>query len=336
MALADSGFFIQVDVDRYFFAQDLRSADFKSARMFAPDFFLSEAAAFTAGESGVFTRSQILEKLSDFELSAPFLDWREPSKDVFSECFVEARRLMEQGAIEKIVPAVFAQAEARFEKSHIGFFVDRLLEAPEFTYAYGFWRGDEAVFGATPEILFHVKEGVLSTMALAGTRPRTGDKRLPLLEDEKELSEHRWVVRDLTEKLGAWGEVSVGTTGVLNLPSLQHLKTELHVELKGPVSFPGLMEKLHPTPALGGYPASACLPLLKRWSPGRLRFGAPFGVQLSESECLCLVAIRNIQFARGQAFLGSGCGLVKESRLDREWDELARKRQSVLQLLELA
>ena len=101
------------------------------------------------------------------------------------------------------------------------------------------------------------------------------------------------------------------------------------------LSFKELCFLLHPTPALGGFPRPPALKLLfelqEKTGP-RLFFGAPFGV-VKNDKAFCVTAIRNIQFKGGKAYIGSGCGLVKAGRVDREWKELSKKRQAIKDLL---
>ena len=124
----------------------------------------------------------------------------------------------------------------------------------------------------------------------------------------------------------------------LDLPTLQHLHTPISVALQSETKFEEVVQGLHPTPALGGTPAATAWRLLGDWNQEepRYRFGAPFGARLDTGESVCLVEIRNIQWVNGEWLLGSGCGLVEDSELDREWDELFHKRQSVLKLLGLS
>ena len=49
-----------------------------------------------------------------------------------------------------------------------------------------------------------------------------------------------------------------------------------------------------------------------------------------------LVAIRNLQFTRDSIRVGSGAGLLPESRLEREFDELRQKREQVKALFGVA
>ena len=62
------------------------------------------------------------------------------------------------------------------------------------------------------------------------------------------------------------------------------------------------------------------------------RFGAPFGVVV-DGEFSSVVAIRNISWSGNDVFLPSGCGVIEESTLANEWEELALKRNSVKDIL---
>ena len=68
----------------------------------------------------------------------------------------------------------------------------------------------------------------------------------------------------------------------------------------------------------------------------RRAFGAPFGVEREDHSALALVAIRNLQWTRDSIRVGSGAGLLPESRLEREFEELRQKREQVKALFGVA
>ena len=67
-------------------------------------------------------------------------------------------------------------------------------------YLYFYDFGDYQIIGASPESLVSVKNGIVTTNPIAGTRPRGAtdeeDKALAtdLFSDEKETAEHRMLV----------------------------------------------------------------------------------------------------------------------------------------------
>ena len=64
------------------------------------------------------------------------------------------------------------------------------------------------------------------------------------------------------------------------------------------------------------------------------QFGAPFGVVI-DGEFTSVVAIRNISWKEDAVFLPSGCGVIEESSLQNEWNELELKRQFVKKIFGL-
>jgi isochorismate synthase EntC len=230
-------------------------------------------------------------------------------------------------------------------------------------YPYALWTPHEGIIGATPEILFDLNAptSTLKTMALAGTRKASLENSAPLLFDPKERHEHKLVLDFLLQQLRQLsdiGTVSCSETYVLRTGELCHLRADVEVSTapgrKSCADEAGwaehtkfikrLVELLHPTPALGTAPHKA-FSLLKSLDNGkpRGRFGAPFGILTTDGSFRTLVAIRNLQWGSFKntsesrepgvsAFIGVGCGIVENSRLEDEWRELILKLQSICNL----
>ncbi len=104
------------------------------------------------------------------------------------------------------------------------------------------------------------------------------------------------------------------------------------------MSFAEMVRRLHPTAALGVSPRT---PAGERWlreadrGVKRRTYGAPFGVEREDGRALALVAIRNVQWHHDQVRIGAGAGLLPESRMERELDELRVKRDQVKSLFGL-
>jgi menaquinone-specific isochorismate synthase len=336
------------------------AAESNGCSVFTPDFYLRDEkpwrspAHFQVINRDVFTRhvlpklrsevnSQILERGSDEPVFEQRFQWVEPEREGFERQVLAIRSKFENGALEKAVPIVHAQAREIMTQDRLVAILDRMNQAPESLIPQGFWDEKEGagLLGATPERLFSIdKENRLQTMALAGTRAKSpsGEGARELLSDPKERHEHQIVVDDLKARLSVYGTIEVGETGVAELPTLFHLKTPISVTVPNP-DFATLARALHPTPALGIAPRSFDFQNMKEWDDVSLRgrYGAPFGICLRTKEFAiqdCLVAIRNVQWSNSSApTLGSGCGFVEESVTDQEWAELKLKRDSVQKVL---
>ncbi|WP_413558832.1 chorismate-binding protein [Bdellovibrio sp. HCB209] len=263
--------------------------------------------------------------------------WQEPAESDFQKDLEVIQGKINANTIQKAVPVIFARSQQTVTAAERAQLILTLMDAPETLYVFGFWQNGEGILGATPETLFDYDQGILKTMALAGTCPKSDKtERQSLLLDEKEMQEHHLVVEDLTQRLGRWGAVQSHGPMILELPTLYHLKTDFQVRCQAKPDFRELVMDLHPTPALGVAPRSAGYKWLQELpgQEGRQRYGAPIAF-MGQEEALCLVAIRNLQWNQNESMIGSGCGVVAASEFTREWRELFQKRLSVRKILGL-
>jgi isochorismate synthase EntC len=280
------------------------------------------------------------EELSFDELASRFdggetpeVEWQPPALEEFAPLFDSARAAMARGDFGKIVPVLFENGRFTRRGQWWGHFLRRLAALPAGLHAYGYSHHDHAMIGATPELLFQAEAHGYRTMALAGTRPVARAEEL--FVDPKERREHRLVVDDIVRRLAPFGNVEIGPYGLLRLPGIAHLMTPIFFAETGgseKMSFAEMIRRLHPTAALGVSPRT---PAGERWlreadrGVKRRTFGAPFGIERPDRSALALVAIRNAQWTGERIRVGSGVGLLAESRLDREFDELRQKRDQV-------
>ncbi|MBX3040586.1 MAG: chorismate-binding protein [Bdellovibrionaceae bacterium] len=279
-----------------------------------------------------------LRYIEDFSEPPPAFAWQEPVRDEYESAFARIQNLIQQGQIDKAVPVVFARAQAKVTAVVKARWILELLQAPLSLHVHGIWNQDEGLLGVTPEILFDFRGRELTTMALAGTLAKEDGSANDLLRSSKDQQEHRYVVEDLRNELSRLGHVRVGPTEIKELPSLWHLHTKITAQLRDEPDVADLINRLHPTAALGVFPRQFGW----RWmaelpgQQGRGSFGAPFTVRMGSDRVRSLVAIRNLQWQGENILLGSGGGVVKDSRIEPEWIELQRKRQSVLRLFGMA
>jgi menaquinone-specific isochorismate synthase len=262
--------------------------------------------------------------------------WDDVRADVYPEAFARFTRLIAAGHLTKAVPVVLERGRLHGDpRAFAPALLARVLDAPDPSLAYAVWSDAAGMVGASPEVLFRRDARSVETVAMAGTYPL--DRAERLVDDAKETREHQSVVDDLIEALGPLGTVTLGAREVVRLPFMAHLKTDIALRPFADPSFADLVRALHPTAALGVAPRSAGLTPLRdlETAPGRGRFGAPFGVEWPDRRAVVLVAIRNVQWSGDAVTLGAGAGLLAESRLDREWEELRLKRAAVKAMLGL-
>ena len=139
------------------------------------------------------------------------------------------------------------------------------------------------------------------------------------------------VVEDITERLSFLGDVKIGETKALKLSTFYHLKTPILVESKQEISFEKAVKILHPTSALGAYPKMEGEKWLEENESDRNFFGAPFGL-VYKGQAKCLVAIRQVEYTPKNFSLIAGCGILKESDQELEWQEWKLKIASIQKL----
>ncbi len=204
---------------------------------------------------------------------------------------------------------------------------------------FAFARGGSCFLGATPERLVRLEEGIVRADCLAGSTARgdsEGEDRAlgeDLLADEKERHEHALVVRALREALGPLcSRLSVpATPDLLRMPNLQHLHTPVEGVVDGERHVLDLVERLHPTPAAGGLPRQAALPLIRSYETfDRGWYAGPVGWVDGRGGGEFVVAIRSALLRGNEALLYAGCGIVAGSDPEREYEESCLKLRPIL------
>ena len=265
------------------------------------------------------------------------IQWEPPSRDGFAALFASAQEAMSRGEFQKVVPVLFENGRIARGGEWWRAMIPRLLAIAPGLRAYGYSYKQHGMIGATPEVLFEAGPRGYRTMALAGTRPV--ERAEELLGDVKERREHRLVVDDIVRRLSPFGNIEIGPLGLIRLPQIAHLITPIFFAESGgseAMSFSEMIRRLHPTAALGVSPRSASG---ERWlrqadrGIKRRTFGAPFGLEREDRSALAVVAIRNVQWEGQTIRIGSGAGLLAESQLEREFEELRQKRDQVKSLL---
>lgn len=297
------------------------------------DFFLEKREPFFHYQYQLQIDSQILlSYLPSFKESLS-LNWSLPVWDLFESACSNVKG----EEIQKIVP--YAQKRAFLEMTPSRL-LGRLRSALEYlhthpkTALYGCWNEGKGVLGVTPEILFRMELGKpIETMACAGTLKEGENWQ----NNHKLLKEHQLVIEGIKADLSELGTLQVGRTDLRTFSSLAHLVTPLQFYPKGALSLSPLIEKLHPTPALGGFPKEQSLQQLRLYAEKfpREGFGAPFGILQEDGRCVFYVAIRNMEWTFQEIILRAGCGITAESVLEDEKKEAENKFSAIKGILGL-
>ncbi len=201
-----------------------------------------------------------------------------------------------------------------------------------FVFALGAPAG--CFLGATPERLVRLDSREVATICLAGTIGRGAtpeeDARLAetLLASTKDREEHAVVVRAIRDALTPiCDEVLLpDTPQIMRIRNLQHLATPVRARLRGDRCILDLVERLHPTPAVGGIPrADALAAIREREGFGRGWYAGAVGWVDAQGDGEFAVALRSALLVPGKAILYAGAGIMGDSNPHWEYTETALK-----------
>jgi menaquinone-specific isochorismate synthase len=199
---------------------------------------------------------------------------------------------------------------------------------------YGVWDTKYAIIGSSPEILFEKEQDHIQSVALAGTAKRGQENHL--INSQKERKEHNIVISNIIQGLEPFcSQISKSETEIAPFSKMIHLKTSIQGLLKPGSEIMDIINTLSPTAALGGYPKQRAKEFLKTTQyfkrfPNRY-FGSVFGFNYHDRH-RALVMIRNIQIKENDMIIEAGAGIIHESEIGNELNEIKLKRSTVKEL----
>lgn len=199
-----------------------------------------------------------------------------------------------------------------------------------FRFSHG-EAGGAVFLGATPERLVSLRGAQVGSAALAGTAWEGG--ALERINDAKNRQEHRLVVNAIVRALEPacrFLEIPAQPE-ILSLRDLRHLKSAIRGTAKPGTTLLDLAERLHPTPAVGGWPANPAREWLSRHAEQRPAWysGATGWLDFGGDGDLA-VALRCATLHGDLAELYAGAGIVAASDPHQELAEIEAKLGAVL------
>jgi len=190
---------------------------------------------------------------------------------------------------------------------------------------HGLW------LGATPECLLSYQNQKVSTMALAGTRK--AGTRGPW--SKKDANEHAYVADYIQEKLNLKGCTSIlrSTTYTSNAGRAAHLRTDFTAKCEA-TKVAGLINELHPTPAVCGWPTAAALEIIKQVEEHDRAYYTGYLGPTGNGAARLFVNLRCTRIINRRALIYVGGGLTAGSIPQKEWNETVLKSSTMLSAIE--
>ena len=270
---------------------------------------------------------------SDASLPIPVSRQDNPGLRGWRENVEQAISAFAEGRLGKVVLARRAEFGFDGELDTI-FLLESLKAATPGCFHFYAEPEDGAVFlGASPERLYRRDGRSVVSEAVAGTRPRGASSadddglRDDLLHSAKDLSEHSYVRIGIQEALAPLCEELEMDQDIseMKLARGRHLRSKVRGTLREGVTDAGLLDALHPTPAVGGHPRGEAMEEINALEPfDRGWYAGPVGWIGAEASEFA-VGLRS-GLVRGRTLaLFSGAGIVAGSAPDEEWAEIEQK-----------
>ena len=195
---------------------------------------------------------------------------------------------------------------------------------------------DQVIIGASPELLFRLKNGEMETFPLAGTTKRGANKvedlklARELLNDAKEIAEHNMLVdlhRNDLGKVSKFGTVKVrNLMDIKKYSHVQHISSEIAGIIDEHEDMFSALASNFPAGTLSGAPKIEAMKIINEIEEdGRGPYGGAIGQFGFNGDCTFAIPIRSIFIKGTKAYAQTCGGNVYDSDPDKEYLEIERK-----------
>jgi anthranilate synthase component 1 len=204
--------------------------------------------------------------------------------------------------------------------------------------------GDFALISSSPERLLSIRNGVVSTRPIAGTRPRgaSPDRDAALIEsllhNEKERAEHVMLIdleRNDLGRICVGGSVRVDEyMAVESYAHVHHIVSNVRGLLREGVSPIDAIRAMFPGGTITGCPKVRCMEIIAELEgAGRGAYTGAVGYLNRDGSCDLNILIRTITVRNNALKFRAGAGIVADSNPMQELAETRAKAEGLLRAL---
>lgn len=259
----------------------------------------------------------------------------------YAQSFAAAKEALHRGDVFQLVLSNTLVAKGQVDTAALCTY---LIEEEASPFVVKFKFGEMTAVSATPERLVKKNGQMLETVPIAGTRPVLKDgfdieRAADLLGDPKERAEHLMLV-DLGRN--DLGRVSVpGTVNVKDYARVKYLSRVMHLvstvqseEVPGG-PYLGALRATLPAGTVSGAPKKKAMTLIDQLEvDSRGLYAGCFLIEDLKGNYDSLITIRTLVQEEDHITLRVGSGIVLDSTLDGESDELINKALGQLKALQ--
>jgi anthranilate synthase component 1 len=214
-------------------------------------------------------------------------------------------------------------------------------------YMYYLDFGNEKVIGASPEMLVRVENRRVTTVPIAGTRPRGRDNAedeylgRDLLADPKERAEHTMLVdlaRNDVGRVSRFGSVDVSEfMGIEKFSHVQHIVSTVNGTLRDNLDCYDAFKSCFPAGTVSGAPKIRAMQIIgEEEQVNRGLYAGAVGYVGFDRNLEFAIAIRTVVVRDKKASVQVGAGIVADSVPENEWKETESKAAAMLRAIERA
>jgi anthranilate synthase component I len=263
---------------------------------------------------------------------------------VFEERVRQAREYVHAGEILQTV--ISWRMKCAYTAPPISLY-SALREVNPSNYMYFLDFGKRQVIGSSPEMLVRVEGKTVTTVPIAGTRPRgrNGEEDIELardlLADKKECAEHLMLVDLARNDLGRvckYGSVAPETfMDVEKFSHVQHIVSRVSGELRDDCDRFDAFVSCFPAGTVSGAPKIRAMQVIDELEDEKrgIYAGAAGYIGLNGDLNLA-IAIRTVIVEDGQAAVQTGAGIVADSVPEKEYAETMMKAGAMLAAIRMA
>ena len=215
------------------------------------------------------------------------------------------------------------------ERLNIHLIFTQLLEKYKEAYVYLYYSPSAGLWlGASPEKFVAIHENILETTALAGT----------ISEGEnwsnKEMEEQMVVTHFLTQNLHDLDSLEADAPETIKAGNLYHIRANIRGTFNSNTNLPELINRLHPTPAVGGFPKAKALEMIASTEKHDREYYSGFAGPISPNKnSHFFVNLRCGKIFNKGIALFVGGGITKSSVVEKEWEETEKKAGTMVRVL---
>lgn len=210
-------------------------------------------------------------------------------------------------------------------------------------YMYFMQFDDYQIVGTSPESLVKIRGNQVITNPIAGTKKRgitaEEDARIEaaLLQDEKELAEHKMLVDLGRNDIGRVSEVgSVQVTKYMTIEKykhVMHIVSEVTGTLRSDLHAVDVLASALPAGTVSGAPKIRAMQIIHQLE-GRKRgiYAGAVGYFSATGDMDLALAIRTMILKDKKAYVQAGAGIVYDSNAESEYEETLNKAKALLEV----